>query len=35
MLDKTYRPSEVEAKHYGLWESAGDFAAGRRPGAET
>ncbi|MCH8809650.1 MAG: valine--tRNA ligase [Proteobacteria bacterium] len=35
MLDKTYRPSEVEAKHYGLWESAGDFAAGRRPEAET
>ena len=35
MLDKTYRPKEVEAKHYALWESAGDFAAGQRPGAET
>ena len=35
MLDKTYRPSEVEAKHYGQWESAGDFAAGQRPEAGT
>ena len=35
MLDKTYRPSEVEAKHYALWERAGDFACGGRPGAET
>jgi valyl-tRNA synthetase len=35
MLDKTYRPKEVEAKHYALWESAGDFAAGQRPEAET
>ncbi len=33
MLDKTYRPTEVEAKHYALWESAGDFACGRRPEA--
>ncbi len=35
MLDKTYRPSEVEAKHYALWERAGDFACGGRPDAET
>ena len=35
MLDKTYRPAEVEAKHYANWERGGDFAAGRRAGAET
>jgi valyl-tRNA synthetase len=27
MLDKTYRPAEVEAKHYARWEEAGTFAA--------
>ncbi len=27
MLDKTYRPAEVEAKHYARWEAAGAFAA--------
>ncbi len=27
MLDKTYRPAEVEAKHYAHWEKSGDFAA--------
>ena len=31
MLDKTYRPKEVEAKHYASWEGAGVFAAGRDP----
>jgi len=35
MLDKTYRPAEVEAKHYELWEKSGVFAAdigsGRQP----
>ena len=31
MLDKTYRPREVEAKHYASWEGAGVFAAGRDP----
>ena len=25
MLDKTYRPQEVEAKHYRLWEESGVF----------
>ncbi|MCH8198198.1 MAG: class I tRNA ligase family protein, partial [Proteobacteria bacterium] len=29
MLDKTYRPGEVEAKHYASWEGTGAFAAGR------
>jgi valyl-tRNA synthetase len=27
MLEKTYRPDEVEAKQYARWESSGDFAA--------
>jgi valyl-tRNA synthetase len=27
MLDKTYRPGEVEPKHYQGWETAGAFAA--------
>jgi valyl-tRNA synthetase len=27
VLDKTYRPSEVEAKHYARWEKEGLFAA--------
>lgn len=27
MLDKTYRPSEVEPKHYERWEQSGAFAA--------
>ncbi|HEX9770807.1 MAG TPA: valine--tRNA ligase [Kiloniellales bacterium] len=27
MLDKTFRPGEVEAKHYSRWEEAGAFAA--------
>ena len=27
MLDKTFRPDEVEAKHYSRWEEAGAFAA--------
>jgi len=26
MLDKTYRPAEVEQTHYQAWEKAGDFA---------
>lgn len=28
MLDKTYRPQEVEPKHYKKWEASGAFAAG-------
>ena len=27
MLDKTYRPGEVEAKFYAIWEKSGAFAA--------
>ncbi|MEE8535247.1 MAG: class I tRNA ligase family protein, partial [Kiloniellales bacterium] len=27
MLDKTFRPSEVEQKHYARWEASGAFAA--------
>ena len=27
MLEKTYRPAEVEEKHYRLWEESGAFAA--------
>ncbi len=27
MLDKTYRPGDVEAKHYTAWEDSGAFAA--------
>ena len=34
MLDKTYRPGEVEEKHYLAWEAAGTFACGRHPDAD-
>lgn len=30
MLEKTYRPDEVEEKHYRLWEESGAFAADTR-----
>jgi valyl-tRNA synthetase len=33
MLDKTFRPAEVEPEIYAAWEEAGAFAAGRRPEA--
>jgi valyl-tRNA synthetase len=26
MLEKTFRPAEVEAKHYARWEQGGYFA---------
>ena len=32
MLDKTYRPAEIEKKHYSAWEEAGDFACGKNAG---
>jgi valyl-tRNA synthetase len=35
MLDKTFRPDEVEQDHYQRWESEGAFACGQRPGAPT
>jgi valyl-tRNA synthetase len=36
MLDKTYRPQEVEGKLYALWEESGCFkaGAGAKPGAQ-
>ncbi|MAF95663.1 MAG: valine--tRNA ligase [Rhodospirillaceae bacterium] len=34
MLDKTYRPGEVEEKHYASWESKGAFACGQHPDAD-
>ncbi len=34
MLDKTFRPDEVEQKHYERWESNGAFKCGQRPSAE-
>ena len=33
MLDKTYRPQEIEEAQYRLWEESGVFAAGRRRAA--
>jgi valyl-tRNA synthetase len=34
MLEKTYRPQQVENRWYAAWERAGAFACGRRPEAE-
>jgi valyl-tRNA synthetase len=34
MLEKTYRPAEVEPRIYAAWETSGAFACGRRPDAE-
>jgi len=34
MLDKTYRPAEVENKHYEAWETQGAFACGQNPAAD-
>jgi len=34
MLDKTFRPAEVEQKHYAAWESTGAFACGQHPDAD-
>ncbi|MGH6717974.1 MAG: valine--tRNA ligase, partial [Alphaproteobacteria bacterium] len=33
MLDKTYRPSDVESRIYAAWDDAGAFRCGRRPDA--
>ena len=33
MLDKTYRPAEVEVKHYRDWEASGAFGADTRSSA--
>jgi valyl-tRNA synthetase len=32
MLDKTFRPGEVEARLYAQWEDSGAFKAGAKPG---
>ncbi|MBM3548397.1 MAG: valine--tRNA ligase [Alphaproteobacteria bacterium] len=34
MLEKTYRPDQVEAKHYAEWESSGAFACHAESNAE-
>ena len=34
MLEKTYVPAEVEARHYGIWEKGGAFASGKRASAK-
>ena len=34
MLDKTYRPAQVEPRHYAEWESSGAFAAHPESGAK-
>ena len=34
MLDKTFRPAEVEEKHYAAWEASGAFACDQNPGAD-
>ena len=35
MLDKNFRPTEVEARLYAQWENAGAFRAGDKPGAPS
>ena len=35
MLDKNFRPDEVEARLYAAWEDSGAFRAGARPGAPS
>ncbi|MEO5337916.1 MAG: valine--tRNA ligase [Magnetospirillum sp. WYHS-4] len=34
MLDKTYKPGDVEQKHYRQWEESGAFACGRKTDAK-
>ncbi len=34
MLEKTFRPAEVERSHYDEWEKSGAFACGRRHNAD-
>ncbi len=34
MLEKTYRPEEIEKKHYEDWESSGAFACGQQGNAQ-
>jgi len=34
MLEKTYRPEEVEQKHYDEWEDSGVFSCGQKPDSD-
>ncbi len=34
MLEKTYRPDDIEEKHYSEWETSGVFSCGQRPDAQ-
>ncbi len=34
MLEKTYRPEEIEKKHYAEWEQSGVFSCGQKPDAD-
>lgn len=34
MLEKTYRPAEVEGRRYAAWEQSGAFKCGQRPEAQ-
>jgi valyl-tRNA synthetase len=34
MLEKTYRPEEIENKHYEEWERSGVFSCGNKPDAD-
>jgi len=34
MLEKTYRPEEIEKKHYADWEESGVFSCGQKPDAD-
>jgi valyl-tRNA synthetase len=34
MLEKTYRPEEIEKKHYAEWEDSGVFSCGQKPDAD-
>ena len=35
MLEKNYRPDEIEEKHYLNWEESGVFSCGQRPDSKT
>ncbi len=34
MLEKTYRPEQIENKHYAEWEDSGVFSCGQKPDAD-
>ena len=35
MLEKIYRPEEIEQRHYKNWEKSGVFDCGQNPNART